>query len=452
MNHSVKCLVIGVMVFIYWVASLLIMALTDDRKDLAEKTQEEVAESWSKPQNFIGPILCVPVSYADSLSKEPFTCLYILPEKLDVKAEVDNETLHRGIYDASVYTTKLQSQGHFDLSNMKEITTDNRGRRLRHDWTHAQIVTGINDKRGLQEGMKCSIGGLETELNEYFHNYGVKSLSTPLPYYADVAICREVDLSAMMGNKEVTFALETNLKGSSWLAVAPIGRNSEITMSGNCSSPSFEGLTLPTSRTVTDQDFTATWKVNSLNRNDCDQEFYSKHDQVDFETVKSKMLVIGGQYTQTDRVLKYAFFVILLSLIAIFVAELYVGREISLFNYLLIGAALALFYLMLLSLGEVIGFTAAYFVSALLIIGMVTIYLKAIVRQNAVALAVCGFLMVVDLFIYILLSLENWSLLVGTCGLFIILAIAMYFSLHIKQLTSNKVDNKVDNKTNQITQ
>ncbi len=441
-NLTVKCFVIGGLVFIYWIASLFISSLTGDRERLSEKTQEEVAESWSRAQSFIGPIVCVPVINEDSASKVPFHCLYVLPEKLDVAADVENEILHRGIYDASVYKTRIAGKGHFDLSDMKELAVTTGGKHVRYDWANAQIITAISDKRGLLEGMKFTIGQKETELNSYFYDYGNKMLCAPLPFTSDVAICQRVDLSEFVGNGSVQFAMESNLKGASALNIAPIGRNSEITIRGNCASPSFEGLTLPTDRTVTDTGFSATWKVNSLNRNDTAQEFYSVCRRIDFQNVGCKLLVVGGQYAQTDRVLKYAFFVILLSLLAIFVAEMYVGCEINLFNYLLIGAALVLFYLILLSFGEVIGFSAAYLVAVVMIIGLVSLYLKAIVRQNRVALAVTAFLTLIDVFIYILLSLESMSLLVGTVGLFVILAIAMYLSLNLKRRRPAELDDK----------
>ena len=130
--------------------------------------------------------------------------------------------------------------------------------------------------------------------------------------------------------------------------------------------------------------------------------------------------------------MKYAFLVILLSLIAVFIGEISVGSEINTLNYLLIGAALVLFYLMLLSLAEWIGFGLAYVASAVLILGMIAFYLNAIVHDKKTVTAICLFMGLVDVFIYILLSIADMALLVGTFGLFIILGVAMFFSLKIK--------------------
>lgn len=160
----------------------------------------------------------------------------------------------------------------------------------------------------------------------------------------------------------------------------------------------------------------------------------------------AKLLVPGGQYTQTDRALKYAFLVILLSLMAVYVGEMSVRAEINFLNYLLIGAALVLFYLMLLSFGEWIGFSWSYGVSALLVLGMITLYLKAIVRKGQAALAVCLFMALIDVFVYVLLSLADMALLVGTLGLFVVLGAAMYFSL--RMVSDKKTSASMEKKRN----
>ena len=169
-----------------------------------------------------------------------------------------------------------------------------------------------------------------------------------------------------------------------------------------------------------------------ISRKADDQVFYSKGKSMSFDTVGTKFLVRGGQYIQINRALKYAFLVILLSLVAVFFGEMSVGSEINALNYLLIGAALVLFYLMLLSLAEWIGFGLAYIASAVLILGMVALYLNAIVHDKKTVTAICLFMGLVDVFIYILLNIADMALLVGTFGLFIVLGIAMFFSLRIK--------------------
>lgn len=423
-----KCLIIGGMTIAFWIVSLCIGDIVNDRSKLSAQAHKEISQSWSQQQDIVGPILCVPVLKEGAIV--PYICMYVLPEQMEVNADINSETLHRGIFDAPVYRSQLKVDGVFNLKDMKLIgdhETSNKS--VRYDWANAQIITVIGDKRGIEDGIQVTIGEKKVVLNQLFFNYENANIHDIFRY--NDAICKVVNLTDMIG-KDVSFSMNIEFKGSDELNIAPIAMNSKITMTGNCSDPSFKGMMLPSTREVTKEGFSATWKVNSLNRNDVNQVFYKEGDSIqDFQNVGVKLMVVGGQYTKTDRALKYAFLVILLSLVAVFVGEMSVKSEIKALNYLLIGAALVLFYLMLLSFGEWMGFGWAYGLSALLIIGMITLYLKAIVRKSNTALAVCLFLMLIDIFIYILLGIEEIALLVGTLGLFIMLGIAMFFSLRM---------------------
>jgi len=426
LNANVKkCLVILGMTIGFWIASLFIKGLVNDRSNLSDETQKEISATWGSNQKFIGPILCVPL-YNDS-ALAPYTCMYVLPNQNEDDVNVESETLHRGIFDATVYRAQINATGSFDLREMVHSSQETGSKTaVRYDWSHAQIITAIGDKRGIEQELMCEIGSEKVELNRHFDCYGSTRIKSALRSQDEV--CSMVDLSQMVG-KEVHFNLTTCLKGSGELNVAPIGKNNHITLRGNCSDPSFMGMALPSERQVTDSGFTATWLVNCLNRNDVDQVFDNTDESKTFQTIGARLLVSGGQYTQTDRALKYAFLVILLSLAAVYVAEMSVRSEINAMNYLLIGVALVLFYLILISLGERIGFTGAYCASAVLVLGMIAAYLKAIVHKGLTALAVCLFMLLIDIFIYVLLSLADMALLVGTMGLFVLLGAAMYFSL-----------------------
>ena len=424
-----KIVLIGLMTVICGLVSLCIMSIVYERERLSEETQLEVSESWSGSQTFVGPVLCVPVS--ESGKAGIYTCLYVFPEHMNVEATVKNENLHRGIFDASVYNAAVNVEGTFNLKDMVERTFDvDSQKSLWIDWEHGQVITAIADAKGLEEGIQITLNDSSIILDEHFNKYGCKELNSIFGYpYEEV--CELANLKGML-KKEVKFSLKTNLKGSGELHFAPIGKDSKVTMHGNSTDPSFMGMTLPSTREITEDGFTATWKVNNISRKADDQVFYSKDTSMSFDTVGTKFLVRGGQYTQTNRVLKYAFLVIFLSLVAVFFGEMSVGSEINALNYLLIGAALVLFYLMLLSLAEWIGFGLAYIASAVLILGMVALYLNAIVHDKKTATAICLFIGLVDVFIYILLNIADMALLVGTFGLFIVLGIAMFFSLRIK--------------------
>ena len=424
-----KIVLIGLITVICGLVSLCIMSIVYERERLSEETQLEVSESWSGSQTFVGPVLCVPVS--ESGKAGIYTCLYVFPEHMNVEATVKNENLHRGIFDASVYNAAVNVEGTFNLKDMVERTFDvDSQKSLWIDWEHGQVITAIADAKGLEEGIQITLNDSSIILDEHFNKYGCKELNSIFSYpYEEV--CELANLKGML-KKEVKFSLKTNLKGSGELHFAPIGKDSKVTMHGNSTDPSFMGMTLPSTREITKDGFTATWKVIDISRKADDQVFYSKGKSMSFDTVGTKFLVRGGQYTQTNRALKSAFLVIFLSLVAGFCGHRGLRTDLTGRTYVLSGAALVLFYLMLLSLAEWIGFGLAYIASAVLILGMVALYLNAIVHDKKTVTAICLFMGLVDVFIYILLNIADMALLVGTFGLFIVLGIAMFFSLRIK--------------------
>lgn len=425
-----KILTIGLMTVVCGLVSFCIKSVVDDREQLSDATQLEVAESWSGRQNFVAPMLCVPICEVGKTI--PYKCMYIMPDQLDIDADVTSETLHRGIFDASVYRTDILVKGNFNLKDtVTNAYDENIEKNVFYDWSRVQIVVGISDYNGIEEGMMMTLKDKKVELEHHYSNFSNPQMKSVLAGCQE-AVCGFVDLSDISIG-ELPFSLTTNIKGSGELFFAPIARNSKITVHGNCPDPSFIGQSLPSSREVNGDGFTATWKVYGLSSGFDNQIFYTKGNlEIETEPVGTKLLVRGGQYTQTDRALKYAFLVILLSLIAVLVGEMSVGSEINTLNYLLVGAALVLFYLMLLSLAEWIGFGVAYIISTILILSMIALYLKAIVHERKPVIAICLFMALVDVFIYVLLSIADMALLVGTFGLFVILGLAMYFSLKIK--------------------
>lgn len=435
-KNFLKCLILGVMVLVFWLCSFIVGSIVNDRSKLSNEAKEGIAMSWGGEQTFVGPIICVPEVEDGSVTMVPYTCINVLPERFEIDADVQSEVLHRGMFDAPVFRSNIKGKGVFSLAGLKEGGELPPLKKGRYDWSRAQVIVCVESKIGLEDGIKVKLGDKELILKHQFNNYGNKDIVNA---FADVdcgykgleRVCQFVDLSSLVDMDEFPFEVNVVLKGSSSLDFVPIGQTSTITMRGNSADPSFNGVLLPSSREVSKDGFTATWKVSSLNCSGIEQFSYLKKDTTVFSTVGTTLMMVGGQYTKIDRALKYAFLVLLLSLSAVFIAEMCVKRMVGLMNYFLIGCALLLFYLMLLSFAEWVGFTISYIISAVLILGMITFYLKAIVKDKMIALATCSFMALVDVFIFILLSIESMSLLVGTIGLFVVLGVAMFFSLRL---------------------
>ena len=222
------------------------------------------------------------------------------------------------------------------------------------------------------------------------------------------------------------------LRGSRSLGAAPVGRRNEITIGGECKSPSFTGMFLPSDREVKDGNFTASWTLNSTNR-DYPQAFIGdRSGDIAASAVMVDMLVPVDRYQKTDRALKYAIIVILLTFIAVLFAEIMMKHPINMFQYLLVGLALILFYSLLLSLSEHLSFGLSYLIASVMTIGLVAVYMRGVLKSAKIAIAIGALLTIIYVFIYILLCLETFALLTGSLGLFIALAAIMYATLKLR--------------------
>ncbi|MDE6326517.1 MAG: cell envelope integrity protein CreD, partial [Duncaniella sp.] len=230
----------------------------------------------------------------------------------------------------------------------------------------------------------------------------------------------------------IPYNITMKLRGSRLLGTAPVGRRNEITISGECKSPSFTGMFLPSEREVKDGSFTASWTLNSTNR-DYPQAFIGdRADDIAASAVMVDMLVPVDRYQKTDRALKYAIIVILLTFIAVLFAEIMMKHPINMFQYLLIGLALILFYSLLLSLSEHLSFGLSYLIASVMTIGLVAVYMRGVLKSAKIAMAIGALLTIIYVFIYILLCLETFALLTGSLGLFIALAAIMYATLKLR--------------------
>ena len=231
---------------------------------------------------------------------------------------------------------------------------------------------------------------------------------------------------------------------------APLGKTTRIQLTSNCKTPSFTGAFLPSEREVSNDGFSSQWEILEFNRN-YSQIIKGTHRQIntpDGYTILDSglryaseaiaqssfgvnLLFPVDQYQKSMRSAKYAFLIIILTFVVSFFVEIFQKKNIHPVQYLLIGLALCLFYTLLVSTSEHIGFTPAYIISALMTTSLITFYMIGILKIKKTAFTIGGLLACLYAYIFFLIQLETYALLVGSIGLFVILAIIMYFSQKI---------------------
>jgi len=413
---GLKLLLIAGMCVAFLIPQLLLKDLVFERKSTESDAESEVFEKWAGPQTVTGPIIKVDYSWVEEKDrKKEYRTKVILPEQLDVKGHVKTKTLKRGIYDFSVYETVLDITGQFKLpKDFEKLQNEN-------EWyfEKAKIVVGLPNLRGLSDNVWLHLG--ETTYNMVAETGNLRGLSC------------EVDLSQLLEGEILDFSLLLPFKGSNDLMFAPVGQTTTVNLTSDCVTPCFNGYYLPDERQVTDTGFHAEWKVLAINRNYpqiLDESYLKPYEygRSDFDesTFGVELKVPVEQYQQTDRAIKYAFLIILLTFAAVFFIEMRKAKPIHPVQYLLVGIALIVFYTLLLSFSEHINFGLSYLIASVMTIGMIVIFMASVTKDKKTALGIGLLLAVLYAFVYVLLQLESYALLVGSVGLCIILGIAMF--------------------------
>lgn len=218
-------------------------------------------------------------------------------------------------------------------------------------------------------------------------------------------------------------------------------------MDGNWGTPSFDGRILPDTRKVNDSDFYARWHMLYYNTpypqgwTGSDGLLNNQSKQRD-ATFGVKLRLPVDEYQETTRTNKYAILIILLTFVSLVLTELISKQKIHSFNYVLIGAAMIIFYTLLLSFSEQIGFNWAYLVASVATIGLITAFIGSLLQKRITALSFAGILLAFYAFIFIIIQLEDFALMAGSIALFIIVAVLMYFSRKINW-NQNNCDEKL---------
>lgn len=420
-----KILFIVLLSLLLLIPDAFLFALIDDREERLDDTVTEISSSWGGKQIIAGPMVTIPYRWpaagADSVGT-----ITLLPATLDAKATLESQKLSRSIYETVVYNSDITLTGNFTLSYLSSLHIPLSAMQL----DRATVILGVGDLKGVATLSELSLGasgyelegaGQPAQVSDEVYSYDESASSASLT----AGITLPADPTA-----ELPFSFTMSLKGSREIGFAPVGKRSTIEVSGQCSTPSFGGLQLPVSREVKGDEFTALWQINAVNRS-YPQAFTGSAD-IDGSAVTVGLLVPVDSYQKTSRALKYATIVILLTFMAVLFAETVVRRPINTFQYLLVGLALVLFYSLLLSLSEHIGFGPSYLVAALLTIGLVGLYMRGAIRSAKAAAVISAVLALIYAFIYVLLNLETYALLAGSLGLFVALAAIMWASLRMK--------------------
>jgi len=419
-SYSVKMIIVSGLAILLLIPSFLIMGIISERIELSQKVKKELYTQWGGKQVVAGPVLNIPYTVRETGEKSQVTnerhgVAHFLPETLKTEGALYPETRKRGIYEVVVYEGKLQLKGTFLQPDVSQLDLQN----AEFNWNAAYFTIGVSDMRGIKNLPELVINGQRCKVE---------------PGVADNDLFQSgitIKAGSLDLKQPMNFELSLVLNGSEDLSVEPLGKTSEVAMKSDWATPSFSGGFLPENRQVSEKGFTANWLVTHLNRN-FPQQWVDRKYNIHEAKLGVELLSPIDHYQKSMRSVKYAILFIALNFIIFLFVEIKSKIKIHPFQYSLVAFALLIFYVLLTSIGEQIGFNWAYLISAIAVTILISWYTYSFLRNVRMLAWVTLLQTGLYLFLFTILQMEDYALLAGSIGLFVILAIIMRASQQIK--------------------
>lgn len=435
----IKMLVIGGLMLALLIPLMLIYGVLSERVSRRDEAVGSITSSWGEKQRVCGPVWIIPYQYTaertvpvrrpvagealeTTVTETRTAHAYFLPEKLFVAGKLDTERRKYGIYETVLFHGALKLEGQFAPAQFSEW-------KVKPEdilWNDAMVAFHVSDLRGAQEALTLAWNGKEVPLQP----------GSKLPGFEGGVFARIGEIS---GAKEspMSFSMGLLLNGSEAIEFSPVGRQTEVTVSSGWPDPKFQGAFLPVERTVSPSGFTATWRVSYYGRS-FPQAWTSRDENPPLTQASMSPSLFGvsllspvDHYRLVDRSIKYGILFILLVFTAFFLFEVLAGIRVHLFQYTLVGAALVLFFLLLLALSEVMPFETAYIAGAAACSGLITLYCARTLRRRSLSVVIAAELAAIYGFLFVILRQQDYALLLGASGLFVALGIVMFATRNI---------------------
>lgn len=423
---TAKIAIVVVLTLLMLIPIGMVKSLIKEREGNKQAEQTEMGSRWGGRQLLTGPVLVLPYKQDINEKNAPSNFIYCLPEEYNITGDLKPEERTRGIQKILSYQSAMHIDGKFIFPDCSEIGVD----ASLVLWDEAYLVMGISNLQGIKNKLVLTIDGNPQEvLADVGGNDLIKS-----------GVRVKMPLSPEEVGKSSNFNFDLVINGTDGLHFLPIGKQTNVHLKSTWKSVAYTGDYVPTEKADIKNGIDAQWNVFDYNRT-YTQVWTGKNDSFGSTKLGVDLLLPVDHYQKTMRAVKYAIMFIALTFLVFFMVELVSKRRIHPVQYLLVSFALILFYSLLLALSEHIGFDWSYLISAMAIIALITAYSHSIFKSRKQTLFMGMFLVVLYVFLYIVIQLEDMALLLGSIGLFIALAIVMFVS---RKINWYKDDSEMD--------
>ncbi len=428
-TNTAKMMMVGILTLVLLIPLTLVQDLIKERSERKNEATIKVTNSWGDNRNLMGPIVKVPYKiYSQTeeidektkektIKKYSYTQnAYFFPFELNHATKVDKvDKLKLGLYKPIVFKANVGVNGNF-----KELNFEKLGIKPENVlWDKATIQIRTSNLKSIKSDLFIKLNGDKYTLETNGESKG----------NFDVLETKNFNLDSIT-NLDFNFDIQYN--GSNSIEFIPIGKTTKTSIDANWNSPSFIGNYAPldTTKNITNKSFHADWKLIHVNRPFA-QQYSEKIPNLNEYSYGAKLIETVDQYQQNERASKYGFLVIGLTFLIFFLIQTISKINIHIFQYTMIGLALIMFYTLLISITEHSSFMIAYSIAASSVIVMLLLYSISVLKNKKFPLFITAALTLLYSFIYVIIQLEDYALLVGSIGLFLILGAVMYFSRKI---------------------
>ncbi len=420
-NTGARLIIISIVSLLLLIPTGMITGLITEREARRNDSVQEISQKWGRTQTLTGPILTIPVRMLTEKTKNgkdvpaaTIHYMHFLPDKLEIEGKVTPKIRYRGIYETVLYTANLKIKGSFPSPDVAQFNVQPEDIM----WSDAFLSFGITDMKGIKKTIDLDLGGNTLVGTPGLHPCAV--LCTGMSFKAPVNL----------QSGPQAFYLEVLLNGSEGLQFVPVGKETHVAITSSWQNPSFTGDVLPETRTVKADAFSANWKTFDFNRS-YPQQWLDSSQKLEASAFGVKFLMPVDQYQKVIRTAKYALLFIALTFLAFFMIEIFTRRILHPVQYLLIGFALVLFYSLLLSLTEHLGFAVSYLLASLAMVSLIAGYTRAVMASWLQAGIIALVVATLYGFLYCILQLQDYALLLGSVGLLAVLGAVMYLTRNI---------------------
>ncbi len=437
---TLKMVIVGMLTLILLIPLAYVTDLIDERQERQKSVVDDINQKWGEEVLLYGPILEIPyITYTEVIKKDSETKKiytekiahtnygYFFPKKLNVNAQLEPEIKSYGIYKSVVYAGMTHLTGTFSQPDIK-LLTDTHPLVL---WDKARIILKTSNLKGVSNQVSIKINGKAYSFSPKYTTHKKTAYQNKTkPVSLNSLETRSLQDTTI--KEPFNFSVDISYNGSQQFRIIPVGQETEMEIKSSWKNPSFIGNYLPYNKNKqSKKGFDAKWNVLNINR-PFPQAFSAKIPNLNDYAFGVNLIIPVDQYQQSTRSAKYGYLVIALTFLIFFLIQSISKIEIHPFQYLMIGLALIMFYTLLISISEHSSFIAAYVIAAVSVITLIGLYSKSILKDWRFPIFITISLTVLYSFIFIIIQLENYALLVGSIGLFIILSSVMYVSRKIE--------------------